>query len=79
MLVEPGAADHSEPLSALRGEPIPSDAAVLVGPEGGWMETECAAARTRGVRLVTLGPRTLRADAVSIAAVSVLQFLWGDL
>jgi len=28
---------------------------------------------------VTLGQRTLRADAVPIAAISVLQFLWGDL
>ena len=33
----------------------------------------------RGVRLVTLGQRTLRADAVPVAAISVLQFLWGDL
>ena len=79
MLVEPGAAAHLEPLSALRGESVPPDAALLVGPEGGWMESECAAARARGVRLVTLGPRTLRADAAPIAAVSVLQFLWGDL
>ena len=30
-----------------------------------------AAARDRGVRLVTLGPRTLRADAVPVAAISV--------
>ena len=27
---------------------------------------------------MTLGQRTLRADAVPIAAISVLQFLWGD-
>ena len=27
---------------------------------------------------MTLGHRTLRADAVPIAAISVLQFLWGD-
>ncbi|MBI3490891.1 MAG: RsmE family RNA methyltransferase, partial [Acidobacteria bacterium] len=57
----------------------PVDAAVIVGPEGGWMEAECTAARARGVRLVTLGHRTLRADAVPVAALSVLQFLWGDL
>jgi 16S rRNA U1498 N3-methylase RsmE len=30
------------------------------------------------VRLVTKGHRTLRADAVPVAAVSVLQFVWGD-
>jgi len=28
--------------------------------------------------MFTLGPRTLRADAVAIAAISVLQFLWGE-
>jgi 16S rRNA (uracil1498-N3)-methyltransferase len=81
MCVEPGAAGDSdrEPLSALQGQPAPSDASLFVGPEGGWTEQECAAARASGVRLVTLGRRTLRADAVAIAAVSVLQFLWGDL
>jgi len=80
MLVEPDAAADAESLSSLQkciGRP--SDAAVLIGPEGGWTTEECAAARAHGVWLVTLGHRTLRADAVPIAAVSVLQFLWGDL
>ena len=62
----------------LRGQPIPSDAAIVVGPEGGWMEEEWKTARDRGVRLVTLGHRTLRADAVPVAALSILQFLWGE-
>ena len=78
MLVEPSAGD-GEPVGALRGLPVPGDASLLVGPEGGWTESECAAARARGVRLVTLGGRTLRADAVPVAAMTVLQFLWGDL
>lgn len=79
MLVEPGATPDVESLAALQGAPPPADAAVLVGPEGGWTEGECAAARARGVRLVTLGHRTLRADAVPVAALSVLQFVWGEL
>ena len=79
MLVEPGADAGAGPLSELRGLPPPQDAAILVGPEGGWVEQEWTAARERGARLVTLGRRTLRADAVPIAAISVLQFLWGDL
>jgi len=79
MLVEPGAAAEVETLSALQKQPPPADAAVLIGPEGGWTEQECAAAHERGVRLVTLGQRTLRADAVAVAAIAVLQFLWGDL
>lgn len=80
MLVEPSASATGEatvaPMAALRTRPIPQDAAVLVGPEGGWDPHECAAAVAAGVELVTLGPRTLRADAVPVAALSVLQFLW---
>jgi 16S rRNA (uracil1498-N3)-methyltransferase len=79
MLVEPGADPRTEPLSALRSERTPSDAAILVGPEGGWSEAEQLGAGQCGFRLVTLGQRTLRADAVPVAAISVLQFLWGDL
>jgi 16S rRNA (uracil1498-N3)-methyltransferase len=77
MLVEPGAAD-AESMAVLRGSTRPRDAAVLVGPEGGWTPEECAAARAKGARLLTLGHRTLRADAAPIAAISVLQFLWED-
>ena len=79
MLAEPGAAAEAQSLSLLREQKIPADAAIVVGPEGGWTEAECAAASQRGIRIVTLGHRTLRADAVPIAAISVLQFLWGDL
>jgi 16S rRNA (uracil1498-N3)-methyltransferase len=80
MLIEPGASESAESLSALRpGGSPPPDAAVVIGPEGGWDTQEIALARDRGVRLVTLGHRTLRADAVPVAAISVLQFLWGDL
>jgi 16S rRNA (uracil1498-N3)-methyltransferase len=79
MLVEPAASADAEPLSAIQKEPAPADAVLLVGPEGGWTEQEWTLARARGVRLVTLGHRTLRADAVPVAAISVLQFLWGDL
>jgi 16S rRNA (uracil1498-N3)-methyltransferase len=77
MLIEPTAGAEVERL-APSGRP-PSDAAVLIGPEGGWTEPEWQMAKAAGVRLVTLGHRTLRADAVPIAAISVLQFLWGDL
>jgi 16S rRNA (uracil1498-N3)-methyltransferase len=80
MLVEPGASgDGIEPLSVLRGQPIPQDATVFVGPEGGWTESELTAARAHGIRLMTMGQRTLRADAAPVAAISVLQFLFGDL
>jgi len=80
MFIEPGAGASAsasvQTLAVLRDRPAPSDAAVLVGPEGGWDEEEWTAAQAKGVELVTLGHRTLRADAVPIAAISILQFLW---
>lgn len=78
MLVEPRAGAPVEPMATLRGLPAPPDAALMVGPEGGWADDEWAAAHTRGVRLLSLGRRTLRADAVPVAALSILQFLWDE-
>jgi 16S rRNA (uracil1498-N3)-methyltransferase len=43
------------------------------------MEEEIDMAARSGFVPVTLGPRTLRADATPVAALAVLQFLWGDL
>jgi 16S rRNA (uracil1498-N3)-methyltransferase len=77
MFVEPGI-PGAQPLTTLRSAAVPGSAAVVVGPEGGWDPAECDAARTHGLRLVSLGGRTLRADAVPIAALSVLQFLWDE-
>jgi 16S rRNA (uracil1498-N3)-methyltransferase len=76
MLVEPGASATVEPVAVLQRAPAPADATLFVGPEGGWTEPEWSAAAERGIRLMTLGPRTLRADAVAIAAVSVLSYIW---
>lgn len=75
MCVEPGI-EGVEPVATLRDERVPFTASVVVGPEGGWDSAECAAARTKSLRLMSLGGRTLRADAVPIAALSILQFLW---
>jgi 16S rRNA (uracil1498-N3)-methyltransferase len=78
MLVEPSAGADTQKLGAVRHEPVPPDAAVVIGPEGGWAEAEWRAARERGVRLVSLGLRTLRADAAPVAAMSALLVLWDD-
>ena len=79
MLVEPSAAADVEALSVLRQASPPSDAILFVGPEGGWAADEWTSAAAHGVRLMSLGSRTLRADAVPVAAISVLQFLWQEL
>lgn len=77
-LVEPSL-PAGEPIAGLAASPAPAAAVVLVGPEGGWTPEEVEAFAQRGARLVSLGGRTLRADAVPIVALSLLQFMWGDL
>ena len=78
ILVEPSASMEGHPLSTLAGN-RPASASLMVGPEGGWSAGEIAAAAGAGCIPVTLGRRTLRADAVPIVAIGVLQFVWGDL
>jgi 16S rRNA (uracil1498-N3)-methyltransferase len=52
---------------------------VLVGPEGGWSAAEVEAATAAGASPLSLGPRTLRADTAGAVAMTIFQFLWGDL
>ncbi|MDD3449584.1 MAG: 16S rRNA (uracil(1498)-N(3))-methyltransferase [Gammaproteobacteria bacterium] len=52
---------------------------LLVGPEGGLDEEERALARQAGYVGVRLGPRVLRTETAGLAAIAVLQHLWGDL
>jgi 16S rRNA (uracil1498-N3)-methyltransferase len=76
LLTEPQAGSAAEPLGVLRGVPVPREVSLVVGPEGGWAESEWKMSIEKGARPITLGARTLRADAVPVAAISVLQFLW---
>jgi 16S rRNA (uracil1498-N3)-methyltransferase len=45
--------------------------AIVVGPEGGFAESELAQARARGLRVATLGPRVLRAETAAVAALAI--------
>ncbi len=65
-----------ESMRVLRDLQQPADVALLVGPEGGWTDGEVLLGAGAGARLLSLGHLTLRADAVPVAAISVLQFLW---
>lgn len=51
---------------------------VLVGPEGGFGQTELARVTAKGVLAVSLGPRVLRTESAGPAAIAVLQVLAGD-
>lgn len=76
LFVEPSASGAATPIRSLLDTSPPSNAVLIVGPEGGWAEGERAAAMTAGCVCVTLGDLTLRADAVGAAAISVLRVLW---
>lgn len=67
------------------GEQMLSDLApaneveLLIGAEGGLDPVEVAAARVAGFVPVRLGPRVLRTETAGLAAVAILQSMWGDL
>ncbi len=52
---------------------------VLIGPEGGFHQDEIKISLHSGIRPVHLGPRIMRSETAAMSAVSILQFLWGDL
>jgi 16S rRNA (uracil1498-N3)-methyltransferase len=65
--------------AALAGFPAAQPAALLVGPEGGFAETELdALGKLPFVTHIGLGPRVLRAETASLAALAVFQALAGD-
>jgi 16S rRNA (uracil1498-N3)-methyltransferase len=76
MLVEPTAGAEVVSLGELDASP-PREASILVGPEGGWTPGEIAAASEK-YRLITLGGRTIRGDAMALVAVASLFTKWGE-
>jgi 16S rRNA (uracil1498-N3)-methyltransferase len=51
---------------------------LIIGPEGGFSETEVVEARRLGVTLAGMGPRILRSESVALAAASVILARSGD-
>jgi 16S rRNA (uracil1498-N3)-methyltransferase len=67
------------PVAAALATLAPGPMAVLVGPEGGFAETELDALRKLPfVSPVSLGPRVLRSETAALAALAVVQALAGD-
>ena len=51
---------------------------LLVGPEGGFSDSELESLSVTGVRAVSLGPRVLRTETAGPAAIAILQAVAGD-
>ena len=65
--------------AALRQLPQMENGAILVvGPEGGLSAHDAALLRQTGFRALRLGPRILRTETASLAALAALQALYGD-
>ncbi len=74
-----GEAGRAGPMRAVLEGLKGRDAALLIGPEGGFTGEERAFLRGRtGTWAVSLGPRILRAETAAIAAMALWQSVCGD-
>jgi 16S rRNA (uracil1498-N3)-methyltransferase len=51
----------------------------VIGPEGGWDDSEIEVAKIKGFQIVTLKGRILRAETAAISIASILQHRFGDI
>lgn len=73
LLLSPDAA------TPLKRVPTATGVVLLIGAEGGLAPAEREAAEASGFAPVSLGPRILRTETAPVAALAVLQALWGDI
>jgi 16S rRNA (uracil1498-N3)-methyltransferase len=69
---------HHRDSKGLPKDEIAKSVALLIGPEGGLDEDEISRAIGSGFSPLTLGPRVLRTETAPVAAISLVQYLWGD-
>lgn len=70
---------HHRATRSLADLPLPTGpVTLLIGPEGGLAPAEIEAAQAAGFQPLCLGPRVLRTETAGVAALAVLQWLWGD-
>ena len=50
----------------------------VIGPKGGWDDTELKTAQANDFNIVTLGGRIMRAETAAIALTAILQHRFGD-
>ena len=55
----------------------PEPLLLMVGPEGGWSDTERQLARRAGATLCGLGELTLRAETAPLVALAAIRHSWG--
>lgn len=76
----PALSSETQPLAnELAKQDLPvSSALVLIGPEGGFTESEVSSASAAGYAPVSLGGRILRAETACLTMASILSYTYGD-
>ncbi|KEQ18348.1 16S rRNA (uracil(1498)-N(3))-methyltransferase [Endozoicomonas numazuensis] len=70
---------HHRTDKKLEGFNQPATVSLLIGPEGGLTGEEITQAESSGFHALALGPRVLRTETAPVTAVSLMQYLWGDI
>ncbi len=71
-------ADEADPIAAFRSAPADGGIDVLIGPEGGFAEAERRAVLEQRLLVrLSLGPRILRADTAGVAALALVEAVFG--
>lgn len=70
---------HHRNDQSLSESSAPKSVTLLIGPEGGLSEEEIILAENEKFQSLRLGPRVLRTETAPVAAISLVQYLWGDL
>jgi 16S rRNA (uracil1498-N3)-methyltransferase len=69
----------ANPVEALKALPAGAPVAIVIGPEGGFDESERRLLNARPASIaIALGPRILRADTAAVAALAAVQLAVGD-
>lgn len=67
--------EGTEPLrNVLKSNAGAKETIVLIGPEGGFSQSEAESAKGKGFHLVSLGPNILRTETAAIAVLSMLLY-----
>lgn len=76
----PHTGENSRDIRSIPGQRGDYDSiAVMIGPEGGFENSEIQRAQDMGVTTVKMGPRIMRTETAGIAVTAVLMYRFGDL
>ena len=71
--------DGGKSLGKMKFEASKEPFVVAIGPEGGFTGEEVETARAKGLEVGSLGSRILRAETAAVSAVTIVQFLLGEM